>query len=360
MRTARSSLRLILTLLITLVAWTTPALAEETRPLLVGTRIVPPLAIQNPDGSWTGMSIELWKRVADEIKVPYRIEPFDFADLADPSGKGIDVVVSLPVTARYDAKMDLSYAFHTTGLAIATRSESRGAVSVLLSKVGTAGFLRTLAGLIAILFVMGVLVWAVERRAKPDEFGGHAVRGIAQGVFWSFESLVGKAGALSRTRTGRVLTLAWTFTCMLLVSGVTAKLASELTVSQLSSSISGPNDLPRVRVATIKASTAEHYLVGRGIPSTDYDDVEVAMAALSDGQFDALVYEAPILQYFAASKFRDRVAVLPGTFQNHGYGLGLRRPSDPLRDRINTAILKIVESDDWKGVLGRYLGVGSS
>jgi len=41
--------------------------------LVVGTKHVPPFAVKNPDGSWNGISIELWKKVAGELGVEYEL-----------------------------------------------------------------------------------------------------------------------------------------------------------------------------------------------------------------------------------------------------------------------------------------------
>lgn len=41
----------------------------EHRPskLLIATKQAPPFSLKNADGEWTGLSIELWRRIADEL-----------------------------------------------------------------------------------------------------------------------------------------------------------------------------------------------------------------------------------------------------------------------------------------------------
>ena len=48
----------------------TPPLPD--RELIVATREVPPFAMKNKDGSWRGISIELWQRVAERLHLRYR------------------------------------------------------------------------------------------------------------------------------------------------------------------------------------------------------------------------------------------------------------------------------------------------
>ncbi len=89
----------------------------------------------------------------------------------------------------------------------------------------------------------------------------------------------------------------------------------------------------------------------------EYDDASLALAGLAKGEVDAVVYEAPILQYLVKTAHPGRLMVLPGTFQNHGYGFGLRTGSE-LRERLNLSLLRFTETDEWRQLLSKYLGAG--
>ncbi len=228
----------------------------------------------------------------------------------------------------------------------------------LLSKIATMSFLRGLAVLLVVLLLMGMVVWSLERRKKPEEYGGSPVKGIAHGVFWAFESLVGKAGSLSQSRTARVVALLWTFTITLLISGVTAKLSAELTVNQLATTVKGPDDLPKVRVGTASVegfvTPAQRWLSARGIRyKVCGKDAAECLAALARRDVDAIVDEAPVISYQAAKQYPDRLIVLPGTFENHGYAFGYPIGST-VRRKLDIATLELVESPEWKDILSRY------
>lgn len=345
-------------ILLQLVALSTAPVQVPNHKLVVGTKAIPPFVIENADGTFGGIGIELWKRVAADLKLDYEIRTFEVPQLLNPGANGIDAVVSVNISAKNESTMDLTGPFYSTGLAIATRSRPDSGVGAIAQKILSASFLKGVGVLAVILSVMGVFVWKLERTAKPEEFGGSTMRGIAHGIFWAFESLVGKAGGLSRSYQGRVLALLWTFASVLLISGVTAKLSSELTVNQFKSSITGPGDLVRVKVGTISPSLSSNYLERRQIDFQGFPDARQALEALKNGSVDAVVYEAPILQYQVATQFKDSLQVLPGTFHNHGYGFGLQVAS-PLRKPINLSLLRIVEQDDWRTLLNTYLGSGS-
>lgn len=326
------------------------------RSLIVGTHPIAPFVIKNADGSWSGISIDIWKRVAEERHLTYTIREYPVAELLRPDDTGIDVIVSVNASAKNEEVMDVTHAFYQTGLAIATRVEPKSGTAAIMQKIFTMKFLKGLGLLFLALVGMGTVVWLVERRKKPEEFGGSALKGVAAGMFWTFESLVGKGAALSRNFVNRVLGLVWTAVCVIGISGVTASLSSELTVSKLNASISGPNDLPRVKVGTVKRpSGGATYLESRSIQFTPYDDVATVVQGLARGEVDAVVFEAPILQYEIGKLPAGKATVLAGTFSNHGYGFGLRSGSD-LREMLDRTILTLHERDEFKKIFARYLG----
>src|ERR1700741_2984100 len=79
----------------------TPSNPSE-RELAVGTNVAPPFAMKESDGTWQGISIELWQRVAKELGLKYRIvEAPTVQDLLDgvASGKFDVAAAALTVTA---------------------------------------------------------------------------------------------------------------------------------------------------------------------------------------------------------------------------------------------------------------------
>jgi hypothetical protein len=51
-----------------------PAEGDPARELVVATKEAPPFAFRGPDGEWTGISIEPWPRLADELDLAWRLE----------------------------------------------------------------------------------------------------------------------------------------------------------------------------------------------------------------------------------------------------------------------------------------------
>jgi polar amino acid transport system substrate-binding protein len=97
-------------------------------PLVVGTKEAPPFAMKGPDGSWTGISVELWQNLAAELKLDYRFKELELDDLlAGVRTNSLDAAVAaLTVTSDRERVMDLTHPFYTTGPGIAV-SASTGA-----------------------------------------------------------------------------------------------------------------------------------------------------------------------------------------------------------------------------------------
>jgi ABC-type amino acid transport substrate-binding protein len=119
--------------------------------------------------------------------------------------------------------------------------------------------------------------------------------------------------------------------------------------------VSGPADLPKVKCASVDTGAGKAYLTRRRIAFKTYKDRAAEVDALARGEVDALVDEAPLLQYEIKKRGDSGLAVLDGTFDNHGYALGLKKDS-PIRKAVNVAMLQYVLTDEWAAVLARYLG----
>ena len=49
--------------------------------MVVGTKIAPPFAMKSDDGTWSGISIELWHRIAADLHLSYRFEEVSLDEL---------------------------------------------------------------------------------------------------------------------------------------------------------------------------------------------------------------------------------------------------------------------------------------
>ncbi|CAN0602175.1 unnamed protein product, partial [Ectocarpus sp. 12 AP-2014] len=107
--------RLFALVLLTLAAG---QLSAQSEPLKVGITPVPPFVVEAESGEWEGISVDLWREVADGIGRDYTLVPLSFRDLlAQVESGDIDVAVgALTMTAEREAKFDFTHPFFQTRL----------------------------------------------------------------------------------------------------------------------------------------------------------------------------------------------------------------------------------------------------
>lgn len=332
--------------------------AEHT-PLIIGTKEAPPFAMKGPDGKWRGIGIDLWQDMAARLNLNYTFKEMTLDELlAGVTNGTLDAAVAaISVTSSREKAMDFTQPFYTTGLGIAVAPHNTAPWLGVLKRLLSWQFLTVIGLLTLLLLIVGFLVWLFERRGNADQFGGRAWEGIGSGFWWSAVTMttVGYGDKAPRTLGGRIIGLVWMFAAIIIISSFTAAITSALTIGQLGSSIHGPADLPGVRVAGVANSTAGSYLKHQHVPFRAYPDAATALKALAEGQEDAVVYDAPILQYLAKEHFLGRIVVLPHTFMRQDYAIVLPQGSR-LREPLDQALESEIHSPAWQDLLYRYLG----
>ncbi len=332
---------------------------NEDQKLVIGTKPTAPFAMKAEDGSWYGISIELWRTIASDLGLEYRFEERDLEGLLEGLEDGsLDMVVSaLTINSERETKFDFSHPFYSTGLTIASSASGGGGFMKVAEGLLSSQFIRVVGILVLILLITGFLVWAFERKRNAEQFGGGAGKGIGSGFWWSAVTMttVGYGDKAPVTIGGRIVALIWMFVAIIIISSFTAAIASALTVSQLEAKIGGPEDLPRVSVGTIARSTSANYLKDNRINFGTYDTPLDGLKAVADNEIDAFVYDAPILRYLIKENFKGKLKTLPSTFLRQDYGIALANGS-PLREDINVVLLREIGQPEWESLLDEYLG----
>jgi ABC-type amino acid transport substrate-binding protein len=299
------------------------------------------------------------EQIAGENGYPYELREMTLNEMIESLENGaVDAGVSaLTITSEREEKFDFTHAFYTTGLSVAVPRGTRQSVLSILSRLFSWDFLKAVATLTFVILIFGIMVWLFERRKNPDHFGGHPLKGIGAGFWWSAVTMttVGYGDKAPMTFPGRFLGFIWMFMAIIIISGFTASIATALTVNRLQASISGPEDLYRIKVGTVKNSTSEEYLRLKRISYFDYPSVVEGLQALTRGEIKAMVYDAPILRYRVNTGFKETLEVLPFTFSRQDYAIGLPAGS-ALREAINQHMLQKIRQAEWADVLYRYLG----
>jgi polar amino acid transport system substrate-binding protein len=346
-----------------------PAFAQAPQPasatisvdkeLIVGTKEAPPFAIKLSDGNWTGISIELWRRIADENKIRYRlVEVATVPELIDSvTAAKFDVAVAaLTVTAARENALDFTSSFYATGLGIAVAIGGPASWAPVLRALTSFGFLQAVLALIGLALAVGLIVWLFERRHNED-FGGGVAKGLGSSVWWTTVAMtqrgIGNFGP--RTLPGRTIAILWMVGSIIAIAVFTAGITSALTVRHLQGSVQNVTDLSSARVGAISGSSTEDTLVRMRIRFDRFLNARDGLLALRRGEVDAFVYDKPLLAWFVSQEFRGSIVLLDTTFDPQHYAFALP-PNSPLRKPLSVAMLQAMQNSWWEETLFRYLG----
>jgi polar amino acid transport system substrate-binding protein len=327
--------------------------------LSIGTKETPPFAMKAPDGSWSGISIDLWRRVADELHLRYRFsDEQNVQALIDgvADGKYDMAVAALTVTAERERSLDFTEPFYATGLGIAVPTEGGVGWQTIIRATTSFGFAQAIAVLLVLALAVGLLVWFFERRYN-DHFGGGATKGISSGVWWSATTMTQRgAGDFGpRTLPGRIVAIVWMIGSIVTVAVFTAALSSALTVRNLHGTVHGVGDLSAVRVGAVTGTSTEDTLLRLRIKYRKFASPLDGLKALRNDAIDALVYDRPLLAWLIQQRFSSSIDLVDSSFEPQEYAFAL--PSNSLlRHAINVALLDAIHSEWWEQTKFHYLG----
>jgi len=334
--------------------------------LIVGIWSAPPFNIRQADGSWTGISVDLWREIASDLKTDFEFRDIRVDDRFEALMNGwIDVCVGpTTITAEREEMIDFTHQFFSAGLRVAMRTKdvtnNSDLILPLLRKLFSREVLKIVLAIFSILLVAAILIWLCERRKNPAHFGGHGKKlpGIGSAVWWSAVTMtgVGYGDLYPRTLTGRIVAVTWMFISLVLISIFTATMASLLTAEKLGRQkvIQGPQDLKGLTIGTGPNTTALVYAKENHLKFRVLDG-EQLLPALKSGKIDAVINDGPILSYEIHTRYPDELVVLPIHLNEEFYAFCVKEGSS-LREPINRSLLERLAEPSWHDILRQYFG----
>lgn len=354
--------RTLLAALVAALVLSVPAAAappNQEQPLRVVTKSIPPFVIVGPDGELSGFSIDLWEAIALELQRPYEWITVDTVrqQLDATAANDADVAMAaITITEEREQAVDFSFPYFDSGLGILTASADNTPVWDILALAFSPSLLRLLAFVLALLIIVGHLVWLFERKHNPD-FPKDYIHGIWAGMWYAGVTVttVGYGDKTPKSVPGRLIGLIWMFAGLFVIANFTAGVTAQLALRELRGAINSPQDLPGKRVISVAGTTGERWLTSQGIPHQTATTIEEAYAALSSGRSEAIVYDYPVLLYYSLNEGQETTSLIDGPFNLEEYGIAVS-PGGPLREDINRALLAVQEQGIYDDIYTRWFG----
>jgi len=331
---------------------------DSEKPFIVGIKETPPFTIKNGDGTWSGPVVWLITDIVEELGKPIVFQESTLQNLFNGVADGtFDAgAAALSITAERERKIDFTPPYYESGIGIATRIDDTEMLVLALRNIFSWRFLQVFFGLLMLLAAVGFFVWLAERKVNQKEFGGRPAEGIGNGLWYSAVTMttVGYGDKTPRSLPGRAIGLVWMFLATIIISGFTAGFASSLTRDSITRKVSGPADLAKVKTGTVPGSTSALWLDQMKVPFTTGESVEELLRRLEKDRLGAVVYDKPVLEYYAGKNDLQKIQVLDPVYSRENYAIALPENA-PYRERFDILLLQLTESDSWTSELVKVL-----
>jgi polar amino acid transport system substrate-binding protein len=318
--------------------------------------------VVNDGTELSGISVEVWRDIAagaalESDFVPIRDVP---AGLEAVAHGDVDVLVGpISITAERAERVRFTQPYFHSTLGIVAPPGAGGA-SNRIAPFLTRAFAFGVAGLFGVLFLVGALVWAVERKKNPSQFPAAPVRGIGNGVWFALVTMttVGYGDRAPVTLPGRIITGAWMIIAVVSASSLTAGIATALTLSRVD-----PIDLDSADKLAHRAVLAMPGTPGfafaqrmraRVLETPSVDDGAARVAA---GDAEAFVFDRPMLLHHLRLHPELDLVLARASYLPQGYGFALPLQTQHLH-RLNVALLRSAESGRTQRITESWLGRG--
>ncbi len=347
----------ILCLGLTIAATTTSA---TNRPLRVVSAAKAPFVLPKTDPP-AGFSIDLWNEVARRMHVEFTWKMLATeAELlsAVQRDEAEVAIAAITMTPEREKLVDFSHPYFDSGLQIMVPARDESPFVTTFWSIPWSAIGQLFAAAIVIIFLLANVLWLIERRSNKD-FSKSYLRAIGEGL-WGTMLIIATGEHGDRDAPGvlkRVTVVLMWLLGVMLIAQLTATVTSSQTVQRLDSTIRGPDDLPGKTIASVPGTAAGDYLSQRGLPFVSVNYGPDGIRMLTQGEVQAIVFDAPTLQYWAAKQGNGVVRVVGPIFRKEKYGIAVAEGS-ALRKPINEALLAMDVDGAYEEIYAKWFSPG--
>ena len=342
-----------------------PSASAEQKALTVATRNLSPFVMTDGDLK-SGFTIDIVEEIAkrEDWKLNYDVYPSVSEQLKAVTEKRADfAAAAISVTSERSKIFDFTQPIMSGGPQImvpkSTAAASTPGLVDFLKLLFSKTVLFWLLAAVAIAVIPAHIVWLFERRHPEPMVSKSYFPGIFQSFRWGVGAMVAAADDSPRHSLSRLIAVVWAFVSIVFISYYTATLSANFTVGKIGSQIKGPADLIGKSVCTVDKTTSSKALDRYGVKYEGVKGIDDCFNGIRAHSYDAVVYDAPVLTYYATQTAPGTVDLVGGVLTPEDYGIAFPNES-PLREDADEALLKMREDGTFGQIRQKWFGTAEA
>ena len=349
MTTPFSSVLLYLLLLIS-----TTAGAQDI--LQVGIVDSPPYCIKGTEGNWNGMTVELWRHLADKEQLRYEWVEYDNLEALKKGMTSGEITVAVPADLSAELTDSVRFLQHHYLTTLGVARPQTNTIWRTVRNFFSLQLLWIVLSLSALFIVIGTIIYFIERNDNEDQFGGErtTLQGIGGGFWWAGVTMttIGYGDKAPVTLWGRVVAMLWMLMAMAISASLTAAVISAVDARE---SVDFPDDLTGVKVAVPDNSPAAQYLKDRDYKFTTFKGLEKSLEAIKEQEYDMVVGDVTALQYINNNTTNISTSITATNSAPVAYAIMVKEGTD-LPERLDKQLVKFILSPTYRQIVKSYGG----
>lgn len=307
-----------------------------------------------------GVMVDIWEDLAGRLGVETEfVRASNTPALLEllTSGHADVVLGPIAITEDRERMIDLTHPIFHSGLRIAIRQRNQGGFLAAVRPMLSWQLLGLAATVAALAVISGHLLWWFERRGNDRSFPSAYPRGVWEAIWWIMSTIItgGCDDKHVDSVLGRLIAFAWMVGGIGLIATFTSVLTATMTAERVTGTIHGPRDLAGRTVGVQESAAIIPVLRQRGCIPLEFNVLRDALEALALGMVEAVVSENQQLMFLVSRANNSSIRIVGPVFESFDFGLGLP-PGSPLREQINTAILRMREDGSLSRLIDEWLG----
>ncbi len=329
----------------------------HAQPLRVGSIHYPPFG----QAENKGICPDIWQAIAEKTQLEFTYEPAQNVNqtLRTISQNELDVAIGpISITAERLQSVSFTLPYYQSDIGLLIPAAQQTLWDQIRPFLSTAVF-TSIALLLLVLFIVGNIVWFVERKANPSQFPPNYLSGVGNGMWFSLVTLttVGYGDRAPLTTAGRIVAGTWMVVSMVIVSSLIAGLASAFTVTlseQGTEAFTSLEDLRNRRIAVVSGTTSAQHAADNRARLTQTNNLAEAINLLKAGKVEAVAFGKPLLSYHLKQnpELTFRISDLTLATEDYGFALPINSPH---LHTINLALKELEESGRIETIINTYL-----